>query len=270
MPSRGWIEDGTHIRIDGPRDGPRDRQHPTVVLAHGVLMDMTMWDRQVADLASHHRVVRYDMWGHGGSADPRGPRSLEDYVDQMATVIGIASDLGPPALVGFSMGGLLAQAFAIEHADRLDRVVLMNAVYDRTEAQREASAKRLGDFETLGIAGCAEATVARWFRDDQRETLASKIAEIGGWMRAGDEQAKLKAYRVFATSGTSIVGKLDRITCPALVLNGEHDVGSTAGMAQRMAAEIPDARLEILPNQRHMMGVVAAAEVNRILMAFLA
>ncbi len=256
-----WIDDGTRIRIDG--DGP------TVVLAHGVLMDMTIWDRQVADLAEDHRVIRYDMWGHGGSADPAGPRTLDDYVNQLAKVVAIASDEGPPALVGFSMGGLLAQAFAVENAAALDRLVLMNTVYDRDPAQRRASAARLADFEASGIAGCAEATVNRWFTGPERQTLAGEIAEIDGWMRAGDERAKLKAYKVFATAGAAVVGKLNRIVCPTLVLTGEHDVGSTATMARRMAGEIPDARLEILPGQRHMMGVVAPAEVNRILRTFL-
>ena len=88
-------------------------------------------------------------------------------------------------------------------------------------------------------------------------------------MRAGDEAAKLKAYRVFATAGAGIVGRLDRIDCPTLVLTGEHDVGSTALMARRMAAEIPGAELAIVPGQRHMMGVVAPAEINRILRRFL-
>ncbi|MDP6708884.1 MAG: alpha/beta fold hydrolase [Alphaproteobacteria bacterium] len=262
MPSKTWIDDGTRIRIDG--DGP------TVVLAHGVLMDMGMWERQVAGLAKDHRVVRFDMWGHGGSTDPAGPRTLDDFVGQLAKVVAIAGDRGPPALVGFSMGGLLAQAFAVQQSGALDRLVLMNAVYDRSADQARASAARLADFERSGIAGCAEATVQRWFTEAERETLAREIALIEGWMRAGDEAAKLKAYRVFATAGGSLVGKLDRIGCPTLVLTGEHDVGSTAEMARRMAAEIPGARLEIVPEQRHMMGVVAAAEVNRILRAFLA
>lgn len=259
---RTWVENGTRIRIDGAG--------PTVLLAHGVLMDMTMWDRQVADLALEHRIVRFDMWGHGGSADPDGPRSLEDYVRQLGQVIELASDEGPPALVGFSMGGLLAQGFAVDHSARLRRMVLMNAVYDRNAEQAERSAARLRDFETRGIAGNAAATVARWFTDYERETLAAEIAEIDGWMRAGDEAAKLKAYRVFATAGADLVGRLAAIRCPTLVLTGEHDVGSTADMARRMAAEIPAAELRIVAGQRHMMNVVATAEVNGILQNFLA
>ncbi len=256
-----WIEAGTRIRIDG--------KGPTVVLAHGVLMDMGMWDRQVADLARVHRVIRFDMWGHGGSADPSGPRGLGDYVRQLTQVIEIAGDEGPPALVGFSMGGLLAQAFAVEHSAKLCRLVLMNAAYDRNPEQQARSRARLGDFETLGIAGNAEGTVARWFTDDERDTLAAEIAEIDGWMREGDEQAKLKAYRVFATAGADLVGRLGNIRCPTLVMTGEYDVGSTADMARRMAAEIPGAELEVISGQRHMMNVVAPTVVNAILRRFL-
>ncbi len=258
---REWVECGTRVRVEGAG--------PTVVLAHGVLMDMGMWGRQVADLARDHRVVRFDMWGHGGSADPPGPRGLDDYVCQLGQVIDLAADDGPPALVGFSMGGLLAQAHAIEHSAELRRLVLMNAVYDRNAEQRERSAARLGDFESLGIAGNAEATVARWFTDEERVTLAAAIAEVDGWMREGNEAAKLKAYRVFATAGGGLVGRLRSIRCPTLVLTGEHDVGSTADMARAMAAEIPGAELAIIPGQRHMMNVVAPADVNRILRRFL-
>ena len=70
---------GTPVWIDG--DGP------TLVLVHGVLMDHRMWAPQVAAFASHYRVCCIDMLGHGRAPYPDGPRSLEDFVEQVDEVI---------------------------------------------------------------------------------------------------------------------------------------------------------------------------------------
>src|ERR1700748_558900 len=95
-----------------------------VVLVHGVGMDLTMWDALAALLQKSSRVIRYDMLGHGHSRKPAGPYRLADFVAQLAT---LATDLELPAfdLVGFSMGGLVAQAAALHDPARIRRLVLV-------------------------------------------------------------------------------------------------------------------------------------------------
>jgi alpha-beta hydrolase superfamily lysophospholipase len=91
---------------------------PPVVLIHGVGLNASIWEAQVAALAEHRQVVAYDMLGHGMSTDPPGVRKLGDFVDQLAVLLDALS-MDRAALVGFSMGGLVARAFAAAYPERV-------------------------------------------------------------------------------------------------------------------------------------------------------
>ena len=145
--------DGTRYRVDGAG-------HP-LVLIHGVGMDLTMWDAQTAALGRHLTVIRYDMLGHGGSAMAPGA-TLTDFVDQLRRLLDhLAAD--QVFLVGFSMGGMVAQAFAIRHPDRVARLVIMSAVYDRPPAARAAMQDRVRQVEREGAGANLEVALKRWF-----------------------------------------------------------------------------------------------------------
>jgi len=243
---------------------------PTVVFLHGVLMDHRSWARQVEALAGEYRIVRLDMLGHGVCPDRPGPRRLADFVDQAHEVIAATCADAAPVLVGFSMGGLIAQAYAIRYSAGLRGLVLMNAVYNRTAEELKSVGVRLDTLERDGIASVIEAARARWFRADEIDEQGEEIEEILSWMAEGDIAAKTKAYRVFTSEDHKTAGRLGEISCPALVMTGDGDKGSPPHMSEAMAAAIPDARLRILERQQHMMPVLAADRVNAELWDFLA
>ena len=89
-------------------------------------------------------------------------------------------------------------------------------------------------------------------------------------MRDGEFAPKLKAHRVFSSSDGEVRGKLGTVRCPALVLTGELDSGSTPAMAEAMAKSLPRSTLVVLDGQRHMMPVLDADRVNGVLEKFLA
>ena len=242
---------------------------PTVILVHGVLMDHRMWAGQVNALSAHHRVCCMDMLGHGDAPDPPGERSLHDFVTQVHEVVELFSDAGPPVLGGFSMGGLIAQAYAIQYHAALRGLIIMNAVYNRSPEQAAIVRTRSERMRANGVSSAIESSNSRWFTDADRTMLAAKVDEILGWMRDGEFVPKCKAHWVFVTSDPEIVGKLGVISCPALVMTGDGDAGSTPQMAQEIAAAISCSELHILDRQRHMMSVLDAQRVNAILLAFL-
>ena len=257
-PVRTRTPNGTPVWISG--------EGPALVLAHGVLMDHRMWSRQVGALSDRYRVCRFDMLGHGSAPDPPGERRLEDFVDQLHEVVETVRGEGRPVLAGFSMGGLIAQAYAVRRHAGLGGLVLLNAVYDRTPEEARRVLERFEGNLAGGVEHAVESARRRWFREGDPDDL---VEEILGWMRDGDFAAKCKAHRVFATSGGDLVGRLGRISCPALVMTGELDSGSTPLMARKMAEQIPGARLEIVAGQHHMMPVLAAGRANTIIAGFL-
>ena len=242
---------------------------PTVILVHGVMMDHRMWARQVDALSVRYRVCCIDMLGHGLAPDRPGERSLDDFVNQVHEVVQQFSDPDPPVLAGFSMGGLIAQAYAVHHHTDLSGLILMNTVYDRTPEESAIVRERFARIESGGVESAIETATGRWFKERDHVTQAGAIKEILSWMCDGEFAAKCKARRVFAASDSEVTGKLGFISCPTLVMTGEDDAGSTPSMSRNMAASIPNAQLEILDGQNHMMSVLDAARVNAILLDFL-
>ena len=119
-----------------------------------------------------------------------------------------------------------------------------------------------------GIKGMEGPARERWFRQDEKEKYPEKIEEMIGWLYDGDADAKTKAYRVFATSDDETAGRLGEIACPTLVVTGDGDAGSPPHMSEAMAREIPNARLNIFERQQHMMLVLDADHVSRVMREF--
>ncbi len=233
-------------------------------------MDHRMWASQVEALSEHYRVCCFDMWGHGEAPDPPGQRTLEDFVAQVHDVVAMVRNDRPPVLGGFSMGGLIAQAYAIRHHTGLSGLMLINTVYDRTPQQAARVRHRYEQNCAIGAAHAVESARKRWFREADHRERPETVEEILGWILDGDFAAQCKAHRVFVSAGSEITGRLGAISCPTLVMTGEDDDGSTPQMARQMAAEIPDSRLVIMSGQHHMMPVLDAARANAEILEFLA
>ncbi len=242
---------------------------PTIVFIHGVLFDHRMWRPQVKALSGQYRTCCYDMLGHGAAPDPPGERSLDDFAAQVGEVIDQLSDNGPPVLCGFSMGGLVAQAYAAQHHARLAGLVLLNTVHDRSPSERATVLSRLDGNVAHGVENAVSSGIGRWFTELDHRQQPHVIDNVQRWMRHGDFTAKRKAHRVFVTSDAQVSGKLGVISCPTLVMTGARDAGSTPEMARKMAGAIPRSELHILDDQHHMMPTLAADPVNGIILNFL-
>lgn len=246
-----------------------DGEGPTIVLIHGVMMDHRMWDAQVKELSRSYRVVRMNMLGHGRAPDPPGPRKLDDFVEQAREVILDVCGDEPPVIAGFSMGGLVVQAYAIKYSHELRGLFIMNAVYDRTPAEKDSVMVRLNNLANGGIKGMEGPARERWFRQDEKDRYPEEIEEMISWLYDGDAVSKTKAYKIFATSDGETAGRLGEIVCPTLVMTGDGDAGSPPHMSEAMAKEIPNAELKIFERQQHMMLVLDADHVNRVMRGFL-
>jgi (E)-2-((N-methylformamido)methylene)succinate hydrolase len=244
--------EGTHLRASGAG--------APLVLIHGVGLDLEIWEPLVPRLQPQRRLIRYDMRGHGLSAKPPGPYRLDDFVDQLDH-LAAALALDRFDLAGFSMGGMVAEAFTARFPERVRRLALLNTVHDRGPAERAAVMARLAQAEAGDIEGSIEAAIARWLNTTFRKVQPEAVAAIEQRMRSNDSEAYLASYRVFATADAEVLPLLDRIRCPTLVLTAEYDTGSTPAMARALAARLPDAGFAILPGLRHLALVEAPEQV---------
>jgi pimeloyl-ACP methyl ester carboxylesterase len=251
---------GTAVEISG--------SGPPVVLMHGVGLNQSIWAVQVKELAPDFQVITYDLLGHGRSAAVRANAPLEDWIDQLS---GVARDLALEkfALVGFSFGGLIAQAYAAQHSSMVDKLVLMSTVYDRSEAERAGVLSRLGVARREGPHAIISAALSRWFSPQFAETHPEIMSQYEAILLGNDSSSFLSAYECFATADRELVGALSGFDRPTLAMTGELDTGSTPDMARKLAGMIPGAECSIIAGGRHMMPVEMSDEVNAVLRRFL-
>lgn len=245
-------------RIEG--DGP------DLVLVHGVGSRLEAWDGVVTALNGSLRTLRLDLRGHGESDKPGGRFELSDFTDD---VVGLLNTFGIARchLAGHSLGGLIAQGFALDHPDRLNRLMLLSTVAGRNEEERARVEARLA-IVADGVPGEHFGnSVARWFTDTFRENNPDIIAAHAAANRKNDPAAYAAAYRVLAQ--TDLVDRLHEITAPTLIATGDGDIGSNPRMARLMHKKIAGSELAIMENLRHAAMTEAPERIAGLISSFL-
>ena len=251
---------GTSYRVIG--------QGQPLVLIHGVGLNKDMWGGQVAGLARHFQVIVYDMLGHGDSPRPAVDTDLAGYADQLRELLDHLT-IPKAMVVGFSMGGLVARAFALHHGQRIVALVVLNSVFNRSPEQRAGVIARTAQAAEHGPDANAEAALSRWFSSEYQGANPAQIAAIRQTLAGNDAQGYLTTYTLFATQDMYRADDLASIRVPTLIATGELDPGSTPLMAEQLAQRIPGARAVVLAEQRHMMPVESPRLVNQMLLNFL-
>ncbi len=256
----GMLADGTAVSIKGAG--------PPVVLLHGVGLKRSMWEPLVNVLAGQFMVVTYDLLGHGRSRRIDDSAVLGDFTAQLIRVLD-AFELKTASVVGFSFGGVIAQRFARDHTDRLDRLVLMNSVYNRSDDEAAAVRGRLAQARREGSHTIIPSAVARWFSPAFIAGQPEVIGEIERGLRANDTESFLAAYNLFCNSNDDLRGCLRGLEVPALAMTGELDTGSTPVMVERMVADLNNGEGSIIAGGRHMMPLENADDVAAVVLPFL-
>lgn len=261
QPGAFKLPDGTAGEIAG--------RGPPLILLHGIGLDRSMWQAQVYRFARTYSVIRYDLLGHGESASIDGRVELDDFVCQLEQLCS-ALKLDCATLVGFSFGGMIAQAFALKHSRKLAKLVLISTVHDRSAMERAGVENRLEKARREGPGAIYPAALERWFSPAFLAGQPEFVQQLHHRLMDNDVGSFLRAYEIFVLGDRELVGRLGLISCPTLVMTGERDMGSTPAMAWKMAKEIPGARVSIIADGRHMMPIEMADDVNRELSRFLA
>ncbi|WP_085315444.1 alpha/beta fold hydrolase [Derxia lacustris] len=239
-----------------------------LVFIHGVGMSRAVWAPQLAEFARDHRVIVYDMLGHGDSPLPPEQPALADYARQLRDLL---DELGLPAahVVGHSMGALVALEFALGWPARCLSVTALNAVFHRTPQQRAAVLARAESLDDIGSPASVDGTLARWFGAPVPAPLQATAALAGALLRGVNRDGYARTYRLFASADAAHADRLPGLRPPALFMTGELDPNSSPAMSQAMAALVPGARAVVLPGERHMMSMASPGPVNAELRAFL-
>lgn len=246
--------------------GPAADGAAPVVLSHALGLDLQMWDGLAGQLAAdRHPVLRYDHRGHGGSAVPAGPYTMDQLVDDAARLIR-EWGRGPVVWVGISMGGMVGQGLAIRHPELVRALVLANTTSQYPEASRAVFDQRVAAVQRGGMAAIVESVLERYFSAAFRAAQPEVVAAFGAKVLHSDPVGYAASCR--AVGGVDWLERLGAIACPTLVIAGKLDVGAPVAMSQAIVERIPGAELVVFDDASHLSVVEQPAAFSGALDAF--
>jgi pimeloyl-ACP methyl ester carboxylesterase len=237
---------------------------PLVVLLHPFPLARGTWAGLGEALAARHRVLAVDAPGFGESP-LRAGWSIADFADDVVTVLD-ACGAERAMLLGMSMGGYAALAFAARHPARLAALILADtrAAADSPET-RAGRAAALELVRTAGPEAYLRASLPRLLAPDAPPALAA-FARSHAEPHAASLTAGIEALR----DRPDRTGELAAIRCPTLVVCGEADQVTPATEMRRMADAIAGATFVAIPGAGHLSHLEAPGAFARAVSPFLA
>jgi 3-oxoadipate enol-lactonase len=240
--------------------GKPDR--PAIVFSNSLGTDFRIWHDVVAHLSEHWRIVLYDKRGHGLSDVPHGPYSIDDHTDDLIALIDHLG-LADVAMVGLSIGGLIAQNLALRAPHRVKVLVLADTAskIGTTQAWNE----RIDAVTRGGLAAIADSVMERWFTKRFRQ---ERPIELAGW-RNLLLQCPVEGYvaSCAAVRDADLSSRIAGISVPTLVIGGSEDLSTPPDIVRAMADRISGARFELVEACGHIPPIeqpaVLAAAIER-------
>jgi pimeloyl-ACP methyl ester carboxylesterase len=237
---------------------------PAVVFSHGLFMDETMFDPQVAALRDRYRCIAWDERGHGQTGDTTEPFTYWDSAEDLAALLG-SLGVERAVLAGMSQGGFLSLRCALRHPELVRALILID-----TQAGVE-DPDRLPGYQVM---------VDNWVANGPDQPTLDIIAGLilgegypaAEWQEKWTRQSNENLVTVFTTLATreDLHDRLSEIDVPALVIHGEADASIALEIGRNLADGIPDAEFVIVPGAGHAANLTHPELVNPQIERFLA
>lgn len=230
---------------------------PVILLTHGYSSTAQMWSGQVEVIAKDHRLVTWDMRGHGQSDSPDNP-ALYSEAYTVADMAALLDEVGTQRAIigGLSLGGYMSLAFNRVHPDRVDALLIIDTGpgYKNDEARagwNKTSLRTADRYETEGLGllstGSAERRTAK-------HTSATGLA--------------LAARGMLTQRDAGVITSLPNVKVPSIVIVGSEDTPFLAA-SDYMAAKIPAANKVIIEGAGHAANIDKPEAFNAALIEFL-
>lgn len=256
--------DGRRLYYDliGPEDAP------VVLFSHSLASDSGMWAEQMPPLlTAGFRILRVDMRGHGGSDPASGDTTMSALAGDLARLLDDL-DIARVHYIGLSIGGMIGQAFALEHRDRLLSAFWCDTLPAGPKGGEAAWAERVRVVTAAkSVAPLADQTMERWFSAGFRPRRPTRWKEIRDTVAATTAEGYLGCTA--AILGFDFASRLPSLRLPVLVVCGAEDPGTPPAENRRLAGLVPGARYEEIAGARHFVNVEKEWAFNRIMMEWL-
>ncbi len=250
-----------YYEFRGPEDGE------PLILNNGIFMNTTSWAFQMPELEKRYRVLAYDMRGQGQSEHPGGEYSLELHAQDLIALMD-ALEIDKAHMVGTSYGGELTLVMGICHPQRCHTLVIIASIsHSETMIaaiiERWRRAAMLGD-GPLFFKLIYSDVYSEGFLKDRPELLPMAEQRYA----ALDLPAAVRLIESFQRF--NVTADLSKITTPTCIVSAELDILKPRRYGELMHAAIAESEFHLVPNAGHVVVMEKAAEVNTIVLGFLA
>ena len=240
-----------------------------IIFLHAGVADSRMWEPQLKAFAKHFDVVTPDMRGFGKSELPPERWSpVKDIASLMDEL-----HLKPAHVVGCSIGGRIAIDFALDHAERISKLVLVGPgiggmKFDEKYAElwsEVEAADKAGDMDAVN-----RAEMHLWLDGPRRKRgyVKQPLRDLFLEMNGGNFSSDFEAAPQDELDPPAIE-RLDEITAPTLIVVGDEDVPTIFDAVEVLMAKIPHGRKAVIHDAAHLPNLEHPDEFNRIVMGFL-
>jgi 3-oxoadipate enol-lactonase len=222
---------------------------PRLALVHSLALDRRVWDEVVRRLEGEAEIVTYDCRGHGQSPKTAGPYSARLFARDLAEIFdGIGWEAA--AVAGCSMGGNVAQAFAVEYPQRTTALGLIDTTAWYGADAPAKFKERADTAKAKGLRGLIDFQLTRWFSDGFREGHADVLQRTSDVFVANDLECYAASCGLLGAVDTRAA--LGAFRMPVAVVVGEEDYATPVAMAQQLHDAIPQSTLTVIPRARHL------------------
>lgn len=254
--------DGARIayRRSGRANGRR------IALIHSLALDRGVWDGVVARLEATADLLTYDCRGHGASDRRPGPYTVELFADDLADLLDHVG-WSEAVVVGCSMGGCVAQAFAAAYPGRTQGLGLIDTTAwygpKAPEEWRGRAEKALAD----GLAGLAAFQTTRWFGDGFRDAHPDVVERTLRTFLGNDLQCYAATCAMLGRA--DLRAHLPGFAMPVAVAVGEEDYATPVAASEAIRDAVPGATLTVIEGGRHLTPIEHPERIAGVLRALL-
>lgn len=216
---------------------------PLLVLGPSLGTSTLLWDRVIPTLTERHRVVAWDLPGHGAAPAATEPFTIAEIADAVAAAID-----GPFLYAGVSLGGCVGLELLLRHPDRVAAaaIVCSGAVVGTPESWRERAAQVRARSTSSLIAGSAQ----RWFAPGSIERDPDLTGRLLHVLQDADDESY--ALCCEALAALDVRGRLREIAAPVLAVWGGHDGVTPEASAREIAGGVQRGSATGIPDASHL------------------
>lgn len=237
-----------------------------LLFVHGFPLSRGAWQKQLEALRSSYRVLAPDLRGFGESEGKPGATSMADFAADLHKLLQ-QLQTGPVVLIGHSMGGYVALAFARQSPQMLCGLVLVGTKAGADTPEAAAGRRATGEkVRAEGVKVVVEAMAPKMCAASNND--AKMAEEARALMASATTEGVIPALLGMAERGDS-TSMLDAIRVPTLVVTGAEDTLIPPAESEKLARAIPGAQLSVIPRAGHLVACEQPEAFNRALINWL-